>query len=347
MLQRFLQLPLITHFSTTKHSSTTVFHSSCCHDFYNCHWLLIFQPANTTALTTANTTRYTTGIDYTLHSSCCSSHWNSLFALATTSKHNCIDNGIQTTKHNSCCHNFYNCHWSLIFQPPSTAAQQLPQFLLPRFRQLPLTIDCSASKHNRHWQQQMQRDKQHASTTPSTVRVAIPIEIVYLHLPQPASTTALTTPSSFRVAFHQLSSIIHGLFYFWLFSQQTQPQLLWLHPLHFVLQFPLPLGSHFPPPLTTQTTSCSIVPSPTSKHNEIHVWAFTIASTHHFASAMQSAHHPSSNQQTQPQRALTTASTAMTPPLTTCCSPSKHSTLHSSSSISHSTTAISTGSPSS
>ena len=175
---------------------------------------------------------------------------------------------------------------------------------------------------------------------------------------QPANTTALTTPSSFRVAFHQLSSIIHGLFYYWLFSQQTQPQLHWLHPLHFVLQFPLPLGSHFPPPLTTryttastfhaafptaiswqlhtslhnspeyfppplttQTTSCSIVPSPTSKHNEIHVWAFTIASTHHFASAMQSAHHPSSNQQTQPQRALTTASTAMTPPLTTCCSP--------------------------
>ena len=103
---------------------------------------------------------------------------------------------------------------------------------------------------------------------------------------------------------------------------------------------------YFPPPSTTESTSCSIVPSPTSKHNEIHVWAFTIASTHHFASAMQSAHHPSSNQQTQPQQALTTASTAMTPPLTTCCSPSKHSTLHSSSSISHFTTAISTGSPS-
>ena len=107
---------------------------------------------------------------------------------------------------------------------------------------------------------------------------------------QPANTTALTTPSSFCVAFLQLSSISHGLFYFWLFSQQTQPQLHWLHPLHFVLQFPLPLGSHFPPPLTTQTTSCSIVPSPTSKHDEIHVWAFTIDSTHHFASAMQSAH---------------------------------------------------------
>ena len=117
-------------------------------------------------------------------------------------------------------------------------------------------------------------------------------------------------------------------------------------PSSFRVATPLPLGSHFPPPLTLQTTSCSIVPSPTSKHSEIHVWAFTIASTHHFASAMQSA-HPSSNQQTQPQRALTTASTAMTPPLTTCCSPSKHNTLHSSSSISHSTTAISTGSPSS
>ena len=219
--------------------------------------------------------------------------------------------------------------------------------MLQRFLQQRLTSDFSASINNRHWKQQVQRDTQHASTTPSSFRVEFPIDIVYLHLPQPASTTALTTPSSFRVAFHQLSSIIHGLFYFWLFSQQTQPQLHWLHPLHFVLQFPLPLGSHFPPPLTTQTTSCSIVPSPTSKHNEIHVWAFTIASTHHFASAMQSAHHPSSNQQTQPQRALTTASTAMTPPLTTCCSPSKHSTLHSSSSISHSTTAISTGSPSS
>ena len=172
------------------------------------------------------------------------------------------------------------------------------------------------------------------------------LQVVLSSLLQPANTTALTTPSSFRVAFHQLSSISHGLFYYCLFSQQTQPQRYLLLPLHFVLQFPLPLGSHFPPPLTTESTSCSIVPSPTSKHNEIHVWAFTIASTHHFASAMQSAHHPSSNQQTQPQRALTTASTAMTPPLTTCCSPSKHSTLHSSSSISHFTTAISTGSPS-
>ena len=93
---------------------------------------------------------------------------------------------------------------------------------------------------------------------------------------QPANTTALTTPSSFRVV------------------------------------FPLPLGSHFPPPLTTESTSCSIVPSPTSKHNEIHVWAFTIASTHHFASAMHLPTTPSSNQQTQPQRALTTASTADT-----------------------------------
>ena len=96
------------------------------------------------------------------------------------------------------------------------------------------------------------------------------LQVVLSSLLQPANTTALTTPSSFRVAFHQLSSISHGLFYYCLFSQQTQPQ-----------------------------------------------------------------------------RALTTASTAMTPPLTTCCSPSKHSTLHSSSSISHSTTAISTGSPSS
>ena len=45
------------------------------------------------------------------------------------------------------CNDFNNCHWSLIFQSPSTAAQQLPQFLLPRFRQLPLTIDFSASIH--------------------------------------------------------------------------------------------------------------------------------------------------------------------------------------------------------
>ena len=100
---------------------------------------------------------------------------------------------------------------------------------------------------------------------------------------QPANTTALTTPSSFRVAFHQLSSIIHGLFYYWLFSQQTQPQLHWLHPLHFVLQFPLPLGSHFPPPLTTQTTSCSIVPSPTSKHSTFHI-SCCISHCHQLAS---------------------------------------------------------------
>lgn len=240
--------------------------------------------------------------------------------------------------------------------------------MLPRFLQLPLTIDCSASKHNRHWKQQMQRDKQHASTTPSTVRVAFPIEIVYLHLPQPTNTIHAATIST--------TAIDHSFF-----NQQTMrdTQLQYtvsvVFPIQFarldhlsvcMLHFPLPLCSifdtaidnkihncfhisccishchwvtttaiswqlhtslhnspeYFPPPSTTESTSCSIVPSPTSKHNEILVWAFTIASTHHFASAMQSAHHPSSNQQTQPQRALTTASTAMTPPLTTCCSPS-------------------------
>lgn len=57
----------------------------------------------------------------------------------------------------------------------------------------------------------MQRDKQHALTTPSTTRVAIPIEIVHLHLPQPASTTALTTPSSFRVAFPTTISSLHAV----------------------------------------------------------------------------------------------------------------------------------------
>ena len=60
------------------------------------------------------------------------------------------------------CNDFNNYHRSLIFQSPSTAAQQLPQFLLPRFLQLRLTSDFSASKttgienskyneiHNRH-----------------------------------------------------------------------------------------------------------------------------------------------------------------------------------------------------
>ena len=72
-------------------------------------------------------------------------------------------------------------NWRLAFTLPQL------QFLLPRFYSFTLTIDCSASKHNRHWKQQMQRDKQHASTTPSTVRVHS-IEIV-IYLPQPASTT--------------------------------------------------------------------------------------------------------------------------------------------------------------
>ena len=114
MLQQFLQLPLVEYcssidFSTTKHSSATASTvlvatiSATAIDY----WL--FSQQTQPALTTASATRYTTGIDYTLHSSCCISHWNSLFALATTNKHN------------SCCHNFYNCHWSLIFQPANNA----------------------------------------------------------------------------------------------------------------------------------------------------------------------------------------------------------------------------------
>ena len=41
----------------------------------------------------------------------------------------------------------------------------------------------------------MQRDTQ-ALTTPSTVRVEFPIEIVYLHLPQPANTIRVATIST-------------------------------------------------------------------------------------------------------------------------------------------------------
>ena len=108
----------------------------------------------------------------------------------------------------------------------------------------------------------MQRDKQHASTTPSTVRVAFPIEIVYLHLPQPANTIHAATIST--------TAIDHSFF-----NQQTMrdTQLQYtvsvVFPIQFarldhlsvcMLHFPLPLGSHFPPPLTT----------PTSKHNRIH-----------------------------------------------------------------------------
>ena len=42
----------------------------------------------------------------------------------------------------------------------------------------------------------MQRDTQQALTTPSTVRVEFPIEIVYLHLPQPANTIRVATIST-------------------------------------------------------------------------------------------------------------------------------------------------------
>ena len=134
MLPQILQLPLVEYcssidFSTTKHSSTTVFHSSCCHNFYNCHWLLNFQPANTN------------------HSPLIAHPANSPYL--TSSIHTAT-----TSKHNSCCHDFYNCHWLLNFQPANTTG-----------------IDNS--KYN---------------------------EINNMH---------------------------------------------WLHPLHFVLQFPLPLGSIF------------------------------------------------------------------------------------------------------
>ena len=98
--------------------------------------------------------------------------------------------------------------------------------MLQQFLQLRLSIDCSASKHNRHWKQQMQRDKQHASTTPSTVRVAFPIEIVYLHLPQPASTTALTTayrpPNTIHAATISTTAISWVLFFNWFFNHQAQ-----------------------------------------------------------------------------------------------------------------------------
>ena len=245
------------------------------------NWRLAFtlpQLANTIRVATISAT----AIDYWLFNQ---QTQPALTTASATRYTTCIDN----TFHNSCW--ISHCHYVQFSTLPLTTRYTTAFTIRVAFPtaiellQLPLvdnyTPACTTHQNIFHHHQLLN------------------LKVVLTFILQPASTTALTTPSSFRVAFHQLSSISHGLFYFWLFSQQTQPQLLWLHPLHFVLQFPLPLGSHFPPPLTTQTTSCSIVPSPTSKHNEIHVWAFTIASTHHFASAMQSVHHPSSNQQAQ------------------------------------------------
>ena len=70
-------------------------HSSCCHDFYNYDWLLIFQPA------------FTNYFPLVVHPA------NSPYL--TSSIHTAT-----TSKHNSCCHDFYNYDWLLIVQPANT-----------------------------------------------------------------------------------------------------------------------------------------------------------------------------------------------------------------------------------
>ena len=118
----------------------------------------------------------------------------------------------------------------------------------------------------------------------------------------------------------------------------------------------LPLVDNYTPACTTlqnifhhhqllKSTSCSIVPSPTSKHNEIHVWAFTIASTHHFASAMQSAHHhhPANTTATGIDNCFHCYDTTTDYMLFT--QQAQHLAVQVQ--FPHSTTAISTGSPSS
>ena len=102
----------------------------------------------------------------------------------------------------------------------------------------------------------MQRDKQHASTTPSTVR-CIFIEIVYLHLPQPTNTIHAATISTTAIdhSFFNKQCEIHNC--------NTQSVLFFLFNLlgsttyQCMLHFPLPLCSFSTLPLTTRYTTAS------------------------------------------------------------------------------------------
>lgn len=85
------------NFANCHWTATTSKHSSCCHDFYNYDWLLIFQPA------------FTNHFPLVVHPA------NSPYL--TSSIHTAT-----TSKHNSCCNNFYNYDWLLIVQPANTTA---------------------------------------------------------------------------------------------------------------------------------------------------------------------------------------------------------------------------------
>ena len=85
----------------------------------------------------------------------------------------------------------------------------------------------------------------------------------------------------------------------------------WLHPPHFVLQFPFPLGSHFPPPLTTRYTIVST----------FHV-AIPIATRFTFPTAIDY-----SNQQTQRHSQFMSHFPL---PLVHYCLTHKYNTLHNS-----------------
>ena len=201
-----------------------------CNDFNNCHWSLIYQPA------------YSMSYKLGIHISC------SILESATTISHELFNFAschwtATTSKHNSCCHDFYNYDWLLIFQ-------------------LTYTTGIENSKCNE-------------------------IHIMHrLHLPQLVLQFPLPLCSIFDTA---IDNKIHNCFY----NSCCISHCHWVTTTAISWQLHTSLHNspeYFPPPSTTESTSCSIVPSPTSKHNEIHVWAFTIASTHHFASAMQSAH---------------------------------------------------------
>ena len=205
------------NFASCHWTATTSKHNSCCHDFGNCHWLLIVQPANTT------------GIDNSKCNEIHNMHWQYLpqlvlnFPLPLCSIFDtAIDNKIHNCFYNSCC--ISHCHWvttTAISWQLHTSLHNSPEYFPP-----PSTTESTSCS---------------IVPSPTSKHSTFHISCCISHCHQPASTTALTTPSTVRVAFHQLSSISHGLFYYWLFSQQTQPQLHWLHPPHFVLQFPLPL----------------------------------------------------------------------------------------------------------
>ena len=136
-----------------------------------------------------------------------------------------------------------SCFWSFSNQQAQQHLQHITQFMLPHFYNCTLTSDFSTSKHNRHWKQQMQRDKQHASTTPPQFVLQFPLPIMFNF--DTAIDNEIHNCFTFHVAFPTTIS-----------SLMLNTQIQHLALLHSSLNFPLPLCSIFDTAIDNEIHNC-------------------------------------------------------------------------------------------